>query len=634
MRTRATPVGEPRRPALGEWGPDGAALLDELAAAARSQGWRAATRTALRMRSFATREVLTRNATNGSFDYAGVLALVRGPSESWAPPPTAGWDRKWTEALAWVVGLQCLEADDELIGARLFATAHAGFGLDSVTERGRFIYLQLLLRSGERARAAAVLDELRTFPDRLVAYARADLLNPFGVDPTASPAAAAPWLAALNSVLTAVGTEPVRLDEVGPTPFDRLHGEAPAASVSGPLVSVVMSSYRPDEALLTSVRSVLAQTWADLEVVLVDDASGPEFDGVLERCAGLDPRVRLVRQPVNGGTYLARNAGLDLARGEFVTNQDSDDWSFPRRLEHQLAPLLADPAVLATRGTSLRCDERLMFSLPGWDPAWKAVSTLMFRRAFVAEHVGAWDRVRKSADSEFLDRLRLAGERHGGAVVDVEPPLLFARLVEGGLSRSELMFGWEHEARRDYRLMFEHWHRSLRASGASTYLSAAPGPRPFPAPTRFAKGVPGEGPLRAGFDVVLAGDWLKGSATVELTLHQVSELGRAGKAVGLLQLEGFARLERERRLMAEPILDAVATGRADWVHLDQGAATDVLLVQDPKLLIFAPSTQVDLVAAQTLTGPEGAARLGLSGSDNEEPAGVVSRLRGVLRRRG
>lgn len=580
------------------WGPRGGELLQELAAAARRQGWRAATRTALRMRSFATRHVVAYNATNGTLDYAGVVALARevGGGASWSPPPIAGWDGKWTEGLAWVVGLQQLEPDDDLVGARLFAMKHAEFGLGSLTERGRFIYLQLLLRAGERERARDVVDELGESADRLLPYARADVLNPFERDVHVPTVAAAQWLGELNAILVAAGTEPVGLVDDGPTPFDRLRGDAPGGSVGGPLVSVVMSAYRPDHTLLTSVRSILDQTWADLELLVVDDASGPEFDEVLEQCAALDDRVRLFRQPINGGTYLARNLALDSARGEYITNQDSDDWSHPRRIEQQLAPMLADRRVRGTRGTSLRCDELLRFSLPGWDPRWPAVSTLMFRRQDTLDRLGYWDCVRKSADSEFLERLRLDAARADEVVLDVEHPLLFARLVDSGLSRSELMFGWKHEARRDYWTMLQHWHRALEADGGSAYLAASPPARPFPAPSRFRIGVPGRPEPRMNYDVVIAGDWCSDPSSIELVAQQVRALAARQARVGLVPLGNFSHPLREGPPTAESVLALVAAGSADWVNLDQGARADVLVVQSPTVLVCPPSTPVNLVA--------------------------------------
>ena len=69
---------------------------------------------------------------------------------------------------------------------------------------------------------------------------------------------------------------------------------------------------------------------------------------MLARAVALDPRIHLVKQPVNQGTYAARNAGLDAAAGEFVAFQDSDDWSHPRRLELQVRPLLENPRLVAT----------------------------------------------------------------------------------------------------------------------------------------------------------------------------------------------------------------------------------------------------------------------------------------------
>src|SRR5205085_3306910 len=112
-------------------------------------------------------------------------------------------------------------------------------------------------------------------------------------------------------------------------------------------------------------RSILAQSWSNVEVILVDDASPAEYQEVLDRAVALGDRIRLVRLRRNRGTYAARNAGLDAAGGEFVTFQDSDDWSHPRRLEWQVRPLLADRQVVATTSDGLAVTDQLMLTRTG-----------------------------------------------------------------------------------------------------------------------------------------------------------------------------------------------------------------------------------------------------------------------------
>ena len=147
----------------------------------------------------------------------------------------------------------------------------------------------------------------------------------------------------LSRPFTDAGLVPVRLGDGAEPPFDRLTTE-PTTPAGGELVSVVMPVHDPGPSLVTSVRSVLSQSWADLEVLLCDDASSTG-DDVLEHCAGLDPRVRLLRAPRNGGTYAARNLGLAHARGRYLTFQDDDDFAHPQRLEWEVGALRAGSGV-------------------------------------------------------------------------------------------------------------------------------------------------------------------------------------------------------------------------------------------------------------------------------------------------
>jgi glycosyltransferase involved in cell wall biosynthesis len=111
-----------------------------------------------------------------------------------------------------------------------------------------------------------------------------------------------------------------------------------------PSVSVVLPTRNRSSLLPTAIRSVLAQTFSDLELIVVDDAS----DDDTPRVTGgfTDPRVRILRRERPGGGAQARNDGIASATGELVAFLDDDDEWFPEKLESQTALLRsADPRV-------------------------------------------------------------------------------------------------------------------------------------------------------------------------------------------------------------------------------------------------------------------------------------------------
>lgn len=103
------------------------------------------------------------------------------------------------------------------------------------------------------------------------------------------------------------------------------------------MISVVIPTYNRAGLLRRSVDSVLAQTVADLEVIIVDDASQDDTPRVAGEIG--DPRVRYIRLEKNSGADAARNAGIEAAAGEYIAFQDSDDVWLPHKLETQLAQL-------------------------------------------------------------------------------------------------------------------------------------------------------------------------------------------------------------------------------------------------------------------------------------------------------
>jgi len=131
-----------------------------------------------------------------------------------------------------------------------------------------------------------------------------------------------------------------------PVPTIATPAPPPAPAQIAPRVSVVIPAYRAADLLDIAIGSVARQTFKDLEVIVVDDASPDDTEAVARRLLaehGLAHTV--VRQPVNGGPSAARNRGVALARGEYVAFLDADDEWLPDKLALQVALMDQDPAM-------------------------------------------------------------------------------------------------------------------------------------------------------------------------------------------------------------------------------------------------------------------------------------------------
>ncbi len=105
------------------------------------------------------------------------------------------------------------------------------------------------------------------------------------------------------------------------------------------LVSVIIPTYRRAKEVRVAAESALAQTWTNLEVLVVSD--GPDAD-TREAMKGLDSRLRYLELPENVGPAQARNVGVAASAGEWITFLDDDDLMLPRKVEAEMQ--LADRA--------------------------------------------------------------------------------------------------------------------------------------------------------------------------------------------------------------------------------------------------------------------------------------------------
>lgn len=238
---------------------------------------------------------------------------------------------------------------------------------------------------------------------------------------------------------------------------------SPRRRATTPGVSIVVPAFNAEDTLAIALGSLLAQSWRNLEIIVVDDASTDGTADVTLAMAQKDSRIRLVRHDVNRGAYAARNTGVDAAQLEYVTTHDSDDWSHPQKIELQVAALLENPDRAGAITDWARVDSMLRFT-----GAWhlddglimRNYSSLMVRRSML-EEVGAWDAVRVAADAEFICRI----ERHFGcdSIIDVLPgvPLALSLVHPNSLTqRSEThVRSVFHGLRNLYHQAASWWHR-------------------------------------------------------------------------------------------------------------------------------------------------------------------------------
>ena len=103
------------------------------------------------------------------------------------------------------------------------------------------------------------------------------------------------------------------------------------------LVSIITPSYNSESFLSQTIESVLSQTYTDLEMIIVDDASSDNSNKIIEEYLKKDSRIKLIKLEKNSGPAVARNRAIDEAKGKYIAFLDSDDLWMPEKLSKQLS---------------------------------------------------------------------------------------------------------------------------------------------------------------------------------------------------------------------------------------------------------------------------------------------------------
>ena len=183
-----------------------------------------------------------------------------------------------------------------------------------------------------------------------------------------------------------------------------------------------MPAYNCDRYLPEAIDSVLQQSYQAFEVIVVDDGSTDNTAAVLQRYQQQDDRVRAIRQP-NQGVAIARNRGIELARGEWIAFLDADDFFLPDKLAAQMAIATAHPDLGIIHSGWNRVDSQgnHLLAVKPWQQIpkltleswlrWKPVlpSAMLIRREWLVRSGGFDPRFPPAEDTELVLRLSRLG---------------------------------------------------------------------------------------------------------------------------------------------------------------------------------------------------------------------------------
>ena len=154
-----------------------------------------------------------------------------------------------------------------------------------------------------------------------------------------------------------------------------------------PAITVLLPAYNAERYIESAVQSILTQTFADFELIVIDDGSTDQTRAILEKLAARDARVHLISR-ANTGYVIALNEGLEKARGEYIARMDADDLCLPARFEKQLAYLRDNPdcVLVGTNVAQMDQEGAVIGPMPDIAFGHDAINHALLRRGWPIVH--------------------------------------------------------------------------------------------------------------------------------------------------------------------------------------------------------------------------------------------------------
>lgn len=243
-----------------------------------------------------------------------------------------------------------------------------------------------------------------------------------------------------------------------------------------PLTSVIIPTYKRAAFIRRAVENVLRQTYRNIEILVVDDGSPDETSAVVNAIA--DPRVRLIRQPINRGVSVARNSGIRAARGALIGFMDDDDEWREDKLEKQVRAIEDYDAILCmgvANGCPFQLHKRPDISLEDLRESTFNPSGLLVK-AYVLRDILFDENLQQGEDWDIFIRIR---QRY--SIAWLGEPLLFYNEGdhERATNRAKHMSPQELEQRaqmlhKQREFFGERWYKQHLADAFLAYIGNRP----------------------------------------------------------------------------------------------------------------------------------------------------------------
>ena len=230
------------------------------------------------------------------------------------------------------------------------------------------------------------------------------------------------------------------------------------------LVSIIITTYNSSKYIYYCIESLLRQTYNNIEIIIVDDDSEDNTMEELQKIIKLDKRIKVIRNDKNYGTYISKNIGIKYSLGEYITFNDSDDYSMCNRIEIQLNFLKNN---LEFQGCNCGFVSRSSKKL-------SIAEISLFMRRTLLNNIGFFDSVRVAADTEYRRRAIVSGFK-----IQYIAQYLYTcmdRFMEGNSKGKETSLtlskeiGINSNTRNIYRRQFEQYHNLIKTKNKTPYI--------------------------------------------------------------------------------------------------------------------------------------------------------------------